>query len=74
MIKIKQAKNGQFFFTIQAKNGQVIVTSETYKSKAGVWKGIWAIIKVFLGGEDLHLFTKENLQHKGLIKDETVKK
>lgn len=46
MIKIKRAKNGQFFFTIQGKNGQVILTSETYKSRAGCRKGINAVLNV----------------------------
>lgn len=47
MIKIKRAKNGQFFFTIQGKNGQVILTSETYKSKQGAIKGMLAVVRVF---------------------------
>ena len=61
MIKIKRAKNGEFFFTVQARNGQVIVTSETYKSKRVAIKGICAIERAF-----------KNVSRKD-IKDETAK-
>lgn len=33
MIKILESKDKQFYFVIQAKNGKVIATSETYKRK-----------------------------------------
>jgi len=42
MIKIKRSKNKQFFFTVNAKNGRVLLTSETYKRKAGVFNAISA--------------------------------
>lgn len=32
-IKIQQAKNRQWYFTIHARNGHVIATSETYTRK-----------------------------------------
>lgn len=62
MIKIKRAKNGQLFFTVHAKNHKVILTSETYKSKQGVMKGIKATLKVFNYGYWPNM---------SLIKDET---
>lgn len=37
---IKQAKNGQFFFNLTAKNGQVIASSEMYTTKAACENGI----------------------------------
>lgn len=43
MIKIKRAKNGQLYYVVVAKNGKVLLTSETYKSKRGVMKGIRAL-------------------------------
>ena len=45
MIKIKRAKNGQLYYVVVAKNGKVLLTSETYKSKRGVWIGINAVLK-----------------------------
>lgn len=47
MITIKKAKNGEFFFHITGKNGKVIVTSETYKRRAGCNKGIAALQELF---------------------------
>ena len=40
---LKQAKNGQHFFNLLATNGEVILTSEMYTSKAGAKKGIASV-------------------------------
>lgn len=40
---LKQAKNGDFYFNLTAKNGQVIATSEMYKSKAACENGIESV-------------------------------
>lgn len=40
MIVIKKSKDGQFFFEVKARNGQVLVTSETYKRKASCAHGV----------------------------------
>lgn len=37
---IERAMNGEFFFNLKAGNGEKILTSETYKEKAGALKGI----------------------------------
>lgn len=37
------AKNGQYYFNLKASNGQVIGTSEMYKSKEGMEKGIASV-------------------------------
>lgn len=37
---IKQAKNSQFYFSLKADNGHVILSSEMYTSKAGCNNGI----------------------------------
>ncbi len=37
---IKQAKDGQFYFNLTAKNGQVIASSEMYTTKAACENGI----------------------------------
>lgn len=48
MIKIHQSKNKQFYYTAIAKNGKVLVQSETMKSIKSIYKGIAALNKVFL--------------------------
>lgn len=32
-ISIKKAKDGQLYFVVSARNGKILVTSETYKSR-----------------------------------------
>lgn len=45
MIHIKRSKNKQFYFTVMAKNGRVLCTSETYKRKHGCLTGINSLVK-----------------------------
>ncbi|MCB9964190.1 MAG: YegP family protein [Rhodospirillales bacterium] len=40
---IKQAKDGQFYFNLTAKNGQVIASSEMYTTKAACENGIASV-------------------------------
>lgn len=40
---IKQAKNGQFYFNLTAKNGQVIASSEMYTTKDACENGIASV-------------------------------
>lgn len=42
-FELKTAKDGQFYFNLTAKNGQVIATSEMYKSKEAALNGINAV-------------------------------
>jgi uncharacterized protein YegP (UPF0339 family) len=44
-FEIKDAKGGQFVFNLKAANGEVILTSETYKSKSGAANGIESVRK-----------------------------
>ena len=46
MFKIKKNKTGQYHFTLQARNGEVIATSEMYKKKSSCLKGIASVKKV----------------------------
>lgn len=39
-FEISKRKNGEFQFNLKAGNGQIILTSEGYKSKAGCENGI----------------------------------
>lgn len=41
----KEAKDGQFYFNLKATNGQIIGSSEMYKSKAGRDNGIASVTK-----------------------------
>ena len=40
---LKKAKGGQFMFNLVANNGRVVLTSETYKSKASAVNGIQSV-------------------------------
>ena len=42
-FQLKTAKNGDFYFTLTAKNGQVIAQSEMYKSKDAAENGIRSV-------------------------------
>ena len=45
MFKLTQGKSGKFHFTLLAKNMQVILTSETYNSRAAARGGIASVKK-----------------------------
>ena len=40
---LKKAKNGQFHFNLKAGNGEIILTSEMYASKASAENGITSV-------------------------------
>ena len=42
-IVLKKGSTGKFHFNLQASNGQVIATSETYESKAAALNGIKSV-------------------------------
>ncbi|MCP3176739.1 MAG: YegP family protein [Desulfuromonadales bacterium] len=44
-FELKKAKDGQFMFNLKASNGQVILTSELYKTKASAENGIESVRK-----------------------------
>ncbi|MEM9327601.1 MAG: YegP family protein [Bacteroidota bacterium] len=44
-FEITKGKNGEFYFNLKAKNGQVILTSEGYSSKAGCKNGLESVAK-----------------------------
>ena len=43
--ELKTAKDGQFMFNLKATNGQIILTSELYKTKASALNGIASVQK-----------------------------
>jgi uncharacterized protein len=42
---LKTAKNGKVHFNLKASNGQIVLTSEKYESRAGAEKGIESVKK-----------------------------
>ena len=40
---VKKAKDGQFYFNLTAKNGQVIASSEMYTTRAACENGIASV-------------------------------
>ena len=44
-FELKKAKDGQFHFNLLASNGQVILTSEMYESRASALNGIESVRK-----------------------------
>ena len=44
-FEIKIGKKGQFYFNLKAANGEVILTSETYKARDSSEKGIESVRK-----------------------------
>lgn len=44
-FELKVAKDGQYMFNLKAGNGQVILTSELYKTKAAAENGIESVRK-----------------------------
>lgn len=44
-FEIKQAKDGQTYFNLKASNGQIILTSEMYTTKAACENGIASVKK-----------------------------
>ncbi len=42
--EIKRAKDGQFYFNLKARNGEIILTSEMYTTKANTQKGVASVM------------------------------
>jgi uncharacterized protein len=45
MFKLSQGKSGKFHFTLHAKNQQVVLTSETYNTRAAAVNGVASVKK-----------------------------
>ncbi|PON18600.1 hypothetical protein C2W62_07070 [Candidatus Entotheonella serta] len=43
-FEIKRAKDGQFYFNLKARNGEIILTSEMYTTKANTQKGVASVM------------------------------
>jgi uncharacterized protein YegP (UPF0339 family) len=47
MFNLHRSSDNQFYFTLRARNGRVLMTSETYKTKAMARKGIKSVEACF---------------------------
>lgn len=47
MIKIHRSVDRQWYYTVESRNGKILVTSETMKRRASCYKGIEACKKIF---------------------------
>ena len=65
--KIKKSKDEQFYFTLSASNGEVILTSEMYTTKENAYKGIDAI------RENVDSLIWEDITESETIEDDTHK-
>jgi len=43
-FEIKRAKDGQFYFNLKARNGEIILTNETYTTKASAQNGVTSVM------------------------------
>ena len=50
-FELKVAKNGKFYFSLDARNGEVIGSSQMYASKSGRKRGIASVTRVAPGAE-----------------------
>lgn len=51
MFRLQQSKNNQYYFTLRSVNGRVLMTSETYTTRAMARKGIAAVLAAAIRAE-----------------------
>ena len=44
--EIKNSDDGQFYFTLHSRNGEIITTSELYTQKHSCYDGIYSVMSV----------------------------
>ncbi len=59
-FELKQLKNEQYLFNLKASNGQIILTSEQYKSKSGAVNGIESVRKNAANEARFEVMTSKN--------------
>ena len=59
-FEIKMTANGQYMFNLEAGNGEVILTSEMYKSKASAKNGIRSVKENAVKAERFKKLTSAN--------------
>jgi uncharacterized protein len=77
---IRKTTNGQYYFNLMAGNHRVILTSETYRQKAGAYSGIRAVrvndlnderYRSEVAGDGKPYFVIEAINHKVIGTSET---
>jgi len=46
-LSVKPTTHGEFYWVLTARNNKVVAVGETYKTKAGAWKGAHAARRAF---------------------------
>jgi uncharacterized protein YegP (UPF0339 family) len=59
MINLYKSKDKKFYYTVTAKNGKVLVVSETYNTRSSMVKGYTSLLKTLKGMAVVKDFTKE---------------
>lgn len=59
-FEVKKAANGQFMFNLKAANNRVVLTSETYSSRAAADTGIASVKKNAAGDKNFERKTASN--------------
>ena len=59
-FELKKTANGEFLFNLKAGNGEIILTSERYKTKPGALNGIDSVRK---NAADPHRFEQRDAAH-----------
>jgi uncharacterized protein YegP (UPF0339 family) len=67
-FELKTAKGDQFVFNLKAANGEVILSSETYKSKSGALNGIESVRKNAQSDVAFKREVTKNGQHSFVLK------
>lgn len=65
---VKQAKNGEFLFNLKADNGQVILSSEMYKTKSSCNNGIASVQKNCTDDDNYERKISNNKKHLFVLK------
>lgn len=50
-IKIYPSEDEQHYFVVEAANGEILVTSETYETSHGAHEGAQALIRAVVGSQ-----------------------
>lgn len=59
-FEILNSVNGEIYFVLKARNGEIILTSETYKNKAGALKGIESVRKNAINESNFEIRTSSD--------------
>jgi uncharacterized protein len=67
-FQVKAGKNNEFYFSLTAKNGQTILSSQGYSSKSGCENGIESVKKNAANDSSFERMTAKDGQHYFVLK------